>query len=173
MKTSRDPLLEGVVDELLRQTDCTILMGQIRVEWSSRLRTTAGLAHYSKRKIVLNPRLVEVANDEVQRTLRHELAHLVAQYRAGHRRIPAHGTEWKRACRDLGIPQETRCHNLPFQVHRRTRQHFYECPNCRTQLARVRAIKRPLACLSCCRKFNGGRYDNRFRFVPIPQPLTA
>src|ERR1700687_2873461 len=41
--------------------------------------------------------------DEIERTLRHELAHLLAQFRVGRRRIAPHGAEWRRACRDLGI----------------------------------------------------------------------
>ena len=38
--------------------------------------------------------------DEVDRTLRHELAHLLAQWRVGRRRIAPHGKEWRQACRD-------------------------------------------------------------------------
>src|SRR6266446_8423633 len=55
-----------------------------------------------------------MARDEVDRTLRHELAHLLAQFRVGRRRIAPHGPEWREACRDLGIADEARCHNLPF-----------------------------------------------------------
>jgi predicted SprT family Zn-dependent metalloprotease len=44
-----------------------------------------------------------VVHDEIDRTLRHELAHLLAQFRVGRRRIAPHGPEWRIACRDLGI----------------------------------------------------------------------
>lgn len=170
MKSSRDAILEHVVDDLVTAAGHPELAGQVHVEWNFRLRTTAGMAHFHRRKITLNPRLVEVAADEVQRTLRHELAHIVAQHRAGRQRIAAHGAEWKRACRDLGIPREARCHDLPFKVKRQTRRHFYQCPQCGFELARVRPVKRPVACLNCCRKYNGGRYDSRFRFVTITEP---
>ncbi|HEY5792535.1 MAG TPA: SprT-like domain-containing protein [Chthoniobacterales bacterium] len=170
MKSSRDAILEHVVDDLLRYAGCPELAGRVQVEWNFRLRTTAGMAHYQRRKITLNPRLVEVAADEVQRTLRHELAHIVAQYRAGRRRISAHGAEWKQACGDLGIPHESRCHDLPFKIRRQARRHFYQCPECGFELARVRPAKRPIACLTCCRKHNGGHYDSRFRFAPISEP---
>ena len=55
----------------------------------------------------LNPRLKQLPvpqrASEIRRTLRHELAHLVAYVRAGRRRIKPHGEEWKQACKDLGI----------------------------------------------------------------------
>ncbi len=162
----REQLLEDLSQELLRAAGCRGL--EVQVYWSSRLRTTAGLASYQKRSIYLNPRLMEVSQEEVQRTLRHELAHFLAQYRAGRRRIAAHGAEWKKACTDLGIPDESRCHDLPFKRAKIARRHFYACRECGTQLARVRPLKRRVACLKCCRRHNSGQYHENFRFVQIP-----
>ena len=164
----REPLLEALSRELLRAAGCRGL--QVAVQWNSRLRTTAGLACWQKKTISLNPRLMEVSQSEVQRTLRHELAHFLAQHRAGRRRIAAHGPEWREACRDLGIPNEPRCHDLPFKRTRMERRHFYICRECGTQLARVRPLKRRVACLKCCRRHNGGRYHEQFRFVAIERP---
>jgi predicted SprT family Zn-dependent metalloprotease len=168
---SRDPILEKLSRHLLREAGCRDLV--VQVVWNRRLRTTAGLACWTKKTVYLNPQLIEVSPTEVQRTLRHELAHFLAQYRAGRRRIAAHGPEWRQACRDLGIPRESRCHDLPFKRTKMERRFFYECPQCRTRLARVRKPRRPVACLSCCRKHNGGRYDERFRFVSVPAPERA
>ncbi len=167
----RDPILEKLATHLLHAAGCRDMT--IRVVWNSRLRTTAGLACWSTKTISLNPRLIEVSPSEVQRTLRHELAHFLAQHRSGRRRIPAHGAEWRQACRDLGIPREPRCHDLPFKRTRMERRHFYQCPQCGTRLARVRKLRRPVACLACCRKFNGGHYDARFRFVQVSAPERA
>src|SRR5262249_2444802 len=70
------------------------------VEWNSRLKTAAGRADYREKLISLNPKLVEHPA-EVDRTLRHELAHILAQFRAkSRRRIAPHGAEWQQACRD-------------------------------------------------------------------------
>ncbi|HEV3394003.1 MAG TPA: SprT-like domain-containing protein, partial [Chthoniobacterales bacterium] len=102
-------------------------------------------------------------NDEIERTLRHELAHLLAQWRAGRRRIAPHGSEWRQACRDLGIADEARCHNLPFVTKAYSRRYIYRCPNCKEEFPRVRRIRRAIACLACCRKHNGGDFDPRFR----------
>ena len=101
--------------------------------------------------------------DEVDRTLRHELAHLLAQFRVGRRRIAPHGMEWRQACRDLGIADEARCHNLPLASKTLPARYVYRCPNCKEEFPRVRKIRRAIACLACCRKHNRGDFDPRFR----------
>jgi predicted SprT family Zn-dependent metalloprotease len=105
----------------------------------------------------------EVIVNEVERTLRHELAHLLAQWRVGRRRIAPHGEEWRQACRDLGIADEARCHDLPFPAKTYAPRYVYRCPNCKEEFPRVRRIRRAIACLACCRKHNGGDFDPRFR----------
>ncbi|MFZ4597408.1 MAG: SprT-like domain-containing protein [Terrimicrobiaceae bacterium] len=163
-----DPLLEDFANQLLLAAGCRSLY--VTVCWNPTLRTTAGLAEWKERRIVLNPKLVEVSSNEVQRTLRHELAHLLAQHLAGRRRIAAHGPEWRAACESLGIPNEPRCHDLPFKRRKIERKFFYACPQCSTVLARVHRPRRAVACVKCCRKFNSGRYDERFRFRAIQPP---
>jgi len=108
-----------------------------------------------------------VVHTEIDRTLRHELAHLLAQFRAGRRRIAPHGAEWRAACRDLDIADEARCHGLPFATKAYPVRFVYRCPNCREKFPRVRRIRRAIACLACCRKHNGGDFDPRFRLKPI------
>ena len=110
-----------------------------------------------------NAQMQSVVKDEIDRTLRHELAHLLAQWRVGRRRIAPHGSEWRQACRDLGIADEARCHNLPFVTRTYAARYVYVCPNCRQKFPRVRRIRRAIACLACCRKHNGGDFDPRFR----------
>ncbi len=122
-----------------------------------------GRADYSCKLISLNPRLCDHGATEIDRTLRHEIAHLLAHFRAGHRRILPHGIEWQQACRDLGVADEERCHNLPFPVCERVRRYLYKCPNCQCEFPRVRRARRAVACLECCRAHNGGEFDARFR----------
>jgi SprT protein len=165
-----DPILEEVARMLTRRVGCKRLAKDLTVLWNPRMRTTAGLACYRTKRVILNPKLIEVSASEVQRTLRHELAHLVAQARAGRRRIAAHGEEWLEACADLGIPDEKRCHELPFKPRRIARKFFYQCPACDTVLARVHRVKTRVACIKCCRKHNGGKYQERFRFREIAEP---
>ena len=143
------------------------LAEKVTVRWNSRMRSTAGLAHYSKSLILLNPKLVEFGSEEVNQTFRHELAHLLARERAGTRRIQPHGPEWKRACQDLGIPNEKRCHTLALPRRQMPRKHLYQCPQCKVVLHRARPLRGRVACLACCRKLNGGRFDVRFQWVKI------
>jgi SprT protein len=162
----RDVRLEANAKEILRALGATKLAGEVRVEWNSRLKTAAGRADYRQKLISLNPRVSEYPT-EIDRTLRHELAHILAQFRAGRRRIPPHGTDWQQACVDLGIADEKRCHNLPFPARTYTAQVIYRCPNCRQEFPRVRRVRRAVACLACCRKHNGGGFDPRFRLKLI------
>jgi len=154
--------LEETARELLGSLGAAPIANYLRVEWNSRLKTAAGRADYRQKLISLNPRLFEHPA-EIDRTLRHELAHILAQFRAGRRRISPHGTEWRQACRDLGIANEKRCHNLPFPARTYAARFVYRCPNCHKEFPRVRRVRRAVACLACCRKHTGGDFDPRFR----------
>jgi predicted SprT family Zn-dependent metalloprotease len=160
----RDVDLEIKARELLHANGAARIANELRVEWNSRLKTSAGRADYRHKLISLNPRLFEHPA-EIDRTLRHELAHLLAQFRAGRRRILPHGAEWQQACCDLGIADEKRCHHLPFPARRYTPRFIYRCPNCRQEFPRVRRVRRAVACLACCRAHNGGEFDARFRLA--------
>ena len=159
----QDVDLEGKARQLLRISGAGRIATEIRVEWNPRLKTCAGRADYRSRLISLNPLLI-LHPAEIDRTFRHELAHILAQFRAGHRRrILPHGIEWQQACRDLGVADEKRCHNLPFPASERARPYLYKCQNCKRDFPRVRRIKGAVACLACCRAHNGGEFDARFR----------
>ena len=141
------------------------LARKVTVSWNGRMQTTAGRAWWPHRSIELNPKLKECPPEELWRTLKHELAHLVAYERSGRRRIEPHGKEWLAACADLGIPNEQPFHNLPFKRRRMKRNHSYVCPNCFVAIHRVKPIRRMVACYDCCRKFSGGAYHDRFRLI--------
>ncbi|MGJ8673462.1 SprT-like domain-containing protein [Rubritalea sp.] len=139
--------------------------GQVSVVWNKRMRSTAGRAFWPECRVELNPKLVEVSLDEVRRTLLHELAHLLAYYRCGRRRIAPHGAEWQQACADLGIPGESVRHTLPLPRRAQQKKWRYTCPSCQESIERVRKMKRHVACYSCCQKLNGGRYHKRFELI--------
>jgi predicted SprT family Zn-dependent metalloprotease len=159
----RDGLLETEAREILSSLGAARLGASVQVEWNPRLRTCAGRADFRHKLISLNPQLSEHGSAEIDRTLRHELAHLVAQFRVGRRRISPHGPEWRQACTDLSIAGEGRCHNLPFASTPRTRRFLYKCPSCKKDFPRVRRIRRAIACLACCRAHSRGKFDARFR----------
>lgn len=151
--------------EVLQALDLGHLTDKLQVRWNHRMRTTAGRAFWPDAVIELNPKLKEIAPDEVQRTLLHELAHLVAYSRAGRRRITAHGVEWQQACNDVGIPGEGVTHSLPLPGRKMRKRWSYSCPVCGEGFERVRKIKRYAGCFTCCKKHNGGSYDKKFRLA--------
>jgi SprT protein len=158
--------LEETARDLLRANGADRIVNDLRVEWNSRLKTAAGRADYRQKLISLNPRLIEHPAG-IDRTLRHELAHILAQFRVGRRKIPPHGAEWRQACVDLGIADENRCHNMPFPARTYAARFVYRCPNCRKEFPRIRRVRRAVACLACCRKHNGGDFDPRFRLMLV------
>lgn len=171
-RAARDSQLEARSRELLLNVNATTLLPLVQVEWNPRMRTAAGRADFRRKLVSLNPRLREHGDAEIDRTLRHELAHLVAHLRAGRRRISPHGSEWRQACCDLSISDEKRCHTLPFPTQARARRLLYRCPQCKADFLRVRRIKRAVACLACCRRYNRGAYDRQFQ-LRLVRPLPS
>jgi SprT protein len=141
------------------------LARKIQVVWNPRMRTTAGRAWWPTRLIEINPKLKDLSESQVWRTLKHELAHLIAYERCGRRQIDPHGVEWQQACSELGIPGESARHTLPLKSRRMKRKYVYVCPSCFSEIKRVRPMQRAVACYSCCKKFNGGNYHERFRLI--------
>src|SRR5205807_6641427 len=106
--------LQDRARSLLRGLDAGILTDRVRVEWNERMRTTVGRADFRRCLVSLNPALQEFGPAEIDRTLLHELAHLLAHFRFGRRRIQPHGREWRTACCELGISGERAGHTLPL-----------------------------------------------------------
>jgi predicted SprT family Zn-dependent metalloprotease len=167
-----DEALAETCRELLIQIGLSGMAKVVQVNWNPRLRSTAGYASYPSWRIELNPRLREFEG-QTERTLKHELAHLVAYHRAGRRRIEPHGVEWKTACSDLGIPGESARHTLPLPRREVKRNYTYACAHCGLTTHRVRKFRRHTACSECCKKHNGGQYDAKYRFVLIDKADPA
>src|SRR5947207_7245704 len=110
LRAGRDVDLELQARGLLRQFSADKIAREIRVEWNPRMRSAAGRADFREKLIWLNPLLRDLVavstrptfgctngairdsrietescmgmvTDEIDRTLRHELAHLLAQFR--------------------------------------------------------------------------------------------
>ena len=114
------------------------LASGVNVFWNLRLKSTAGLAYHDSIRIDLNTRLQRFYPEEPNRTLLHELAHLIANHRASGSRIQPHGIEWQRACSELGIPGEKRCHDLPLAPQKLKKKLAYRCRYCGVIVPRVK-----------------------------------
>lgn len=164
LQDGRDETLEAQAREWLHALELPGGAKLLTVSWNARLRSTAGYARYPKWAVELNP-LLRDFEGQVERTLKHELAHLIAYHRSGRRRIEPHGREWRQACADLGIAGEKAHHRLPLPRNEVVRKLVYACPACQTTVQRVRKFRRPTACLQCCNKHAGGQYDGRFKLA--------
>jgi predicted SprT family Zn-dependent metalloprotease len=160
----RDAILEMRARAFLEHLGVHEGVSRLRVVWNPKLRSTAGYAKWPQWLIELNPRLREF-DGQIERTMKHELAHLIAYSRAGRKRIEPHGPEWRKACAQIGIPDESARHTLPLPRSQQTRKFIYHCPSCGFSVGRVRKFRRHTACLACCKKHNHGHYDVRFQFV--------
>ena len=160
---TRDIELEHIARKAVERHDYG-LSQVVTVGWNSRMRTSAGVAIPSRWEIWLNPSLLDISRKEVERTLLHELAHLLAHRRNRLRRLAPHGSEGLEACRDLGIPGEERTHQLPFKRRKMKPRYRLCCPACGACHERVRRPRSKVACLNCCRLHYGGRYHQRFCF---------
>jgi predicted SprT family Zn-dependent metalloprotease len=160
-----DPGMTSWCQEMAKSFGHAELARKVSVSWNLRMRTTAGRAWWPARTIELNSKLKEFSDEEIWRTLKHEFAHLLAYERHGRKRIEPHGAEWKAACADLGIAGESTYHSLPLKGRKMKRKHSYACPSCLAVVARVRPIRRAVACYSCCKKHNGGLYHDRYRLI--------
>ena len=165
-----DHELTALAKVWLRAIRLPELAARVVVEWNARLVTTAGTACPRTGGIELNPLLRTLGTAQVRRTLRHEMAHLIAHWRAGRRRIQTHGVEWRAACVELGIPREPAFHELPLPRKRRPRKMAYRCRHCGFTVLRVRPFSPYTACLKCCNKLNAGKYHADYLFLRIPFP---
>jgi len=166
-----EAVLEVMARQWLHALGCYEVADKLHVRWNRRLKTTAGLANYGTWTVSLNPCLERFGMEEVERTLRHEVAHLLARFRNGRHRLQPHGEEWKQACTDLGLPEEKRCHELPLPRRKIEPRLLYRCKNCQEEIRRVKPFRRPVACIKCCRAFNRGRYDERYRFELVKEKI--
>jgi|TARA_B110000305_G_scaffold80730_1_gene90706 SprT protein len=162
-----DDELTAICSRLCLMQDLPDLAARVGVEWNPRMRSTAGRATWPICLIELNTHLPKISQEEVLRTLLHELAHLVTYERLGHGNCSPHGEQWQQACSDLGIPGESATHRLPLPSRKVKRQWKYLCPSCGSEIERVRRFKSRVACYQCCQDSKGGYYNERFRLVEI------
>ncbi len=154
---------------LISELDMQPELGTTELTFNPRLKTTAGRAFPRKRRIELHPGLYFLMEEprrsiELSRTMRHELAHLIAYERWGDGILP-HGPEWQEACDEVGIPGESATHSLPWAKLYKTRQRrkwILRCPHCKSENRYARRPKLGRACGKCCDEHNGGKFDNRF-----------
>lgn len=167
------PELLVLYDELNRQFfDC--LLPPCEMKWSRRLTRAAGTILCEKRLITLSvPLLVDPFREPgaafeicgvmcsdyesaLREILKHEMIHMwLYVQKLPHGHTPA----FRAKARAIGQPR-TR-HNIALPPP--TSGWIYRCAVCASELHRRRRFSRPVACASCCKTHNRGKYDERFK----------
>ncbi|HEY3780145.1 MAG TPA: SprT-like domain-containing protein [Fimbriimonadaceae bacterium] len=131
--------LEAAAQTLLQELCAQFPLGYTaRIAWRG-YRVSAGMAYY-KTGIIGLSRIVLQDEAQMQLTLRHEYAHLLAYVRHG-KAGAGHGEPWKQAMIDLGLPPKVR-HNYEVQRNAKRQQVGYLCQRCGTVLVRSRRLPR-------------------------------
>lgn len=129
--------LEQFADRLLDRLCAEFPLGYRPPICWKKLRVTAGLAHTSEGKITLSLILLDT-HEKIERTLKHEYAHLLAVARHG-RRASGHGKHWRQAMTDLGEPAEV-YHRYPAQRNQSRQRVGYVCERCGATIVRKRRL---------------------------------
>ena len=121
--------------------------------------TTAGWAKPRTWELNFNPVLLEENFAKMmERTVPHEVAHLIAYKKAGWGyRVKPHGEEWKRVMRDFGC-ETTRCHKYNTDNASAWRRDANNEP---VMAFRQRKGRLPYECTVCHKKLSLGPTQNR------------
>ena len=148
-------------------------MPACEIRWSRRLTRAAGNIRVQSRVITLSiPLLLDAFADNqthevcgvaacdgataLREILKHEMIHLWLHVR----KLPCgHTPDFRAKARQIGQPK-TR-HGIALPVAKIG--WIYGCAHCGSQIARRRRMSRVGACAACCRLYNGGKFDARFK----------
>ena len=108
------------------------------IEWR-RYRTTAGIAYYRRNAIGLSIYVLQTP-EQVQTTLIHEYAHLLAVHRHG-AKAANHGQAWRQAMLDLGAEPIVK-HRYEVERNPARQRVIYRCLACHKEFERKRRLPR-------------------------------
>lgn len=115
-----------------------------------------GVCKHYRKQITISRYLVELNDEpEVRDVILHEIAHAIAGHSAGH------GRQWQRIAADIGAKPE-RCYSTA-NVATPEAAFIGTCPSCSREIKRHRRNK--LACGTCCRKHNAGKFSPEYLFT--------
>lgn len=115
-----------------------------------------GCCHYPSKTISLSLTLTQLNDErEVRDTILHEIAHALAGPQA------KHGLSWRLEARRIGA-RPRRCYEAG-EVKTPRAKFIGQCPSCQKEIKRF--ARKRIACVRCCNRENGGKFDARFLFT--------
>lgn len=110
-------ILKAIARRVGKFWECADLSEKARIIYTTRMRTTIGMARLEENIVELNPVLLTEHPEEFIETLVHELAHLVVYWRYGSRARP-HGREFFTLMRAVNLSGKA-THQLDVEHLRR------------------------------------------------------
>lgn len=129
-----------------------------KFKFHNRKRSLGTTFHHNKTICLSRPYVL--LNDEqiIREVILHEIAHALLPPYIGH------GVVWKAKAIEVGCNPRRICDNCISPP----KKYLYECPNCKRQVRRDKRFnKRKIACGICCKKFNKGKFCDKFIFVEV------
>ncbi len=94
--------------------------------------------------------------DAAREILKHEMIHLWLHIQS----LPSgHTAQFRAKAKQIGQPKTRHGIALPAPKN----GWIYSCAHCRNEFTRRRRYSRAVACAQCCKSFNRGQFDARFR----------
>lgn len=138
-----------------------------------RARTRLGCCTYTRgrritSKVISLSRPFSVAYgwELMEDVMRHEIAHALD---VDERRTTDHGERWKEWARLCGADPARLYEDESVRLPAR---YVAVCPVCDDRTPFHRRPRKPAACATCCKRYSGGRYDNRFRLTVYDSELV-
>jgi predicted SprT family Zn-dependent metalloprotease len=151
--------------ELLNRQHFEGLLALPILRWNARLRTSAGRFIPGGRQLFsASPPIIEIASylkheAEGEKLIVDTLGHEMIHYWLWMRRRPyGHGAEFWTKMKLMGV---SRYNPVP---KRRNFKYVYQCGACAKEFPARRRLK-ALACAACCKAYNGGRYDKKYKLI--------
>lgn len=134
-----------------------------RFEFNNR-KSAFGLCWSRYKKIYLSKYLIDNSNADIDfwvDTILHEIAHAIDFAVRG---TSNHDYRWKRIAVVVGAKPE-RCGNA--KVDPKSSKYTLVCDNCGNKQPSHKIKKIASACGKCCKKYNGGRYSDKFKLRQV------
>jgi hypothetical protein len=124
-----------------------------------------GRCFYIQKKITLSKPLCSENLDKIEtritNTMLHELAHAFCVKVYGVREGIGHGANWKSIAKQIGCDGE-RCYN-GNEVNKPKSKYTLVCETCNKETPKYKMVKRDVACGTCCKKHNNGKYSDKYK----------
>jgi predicted SprT family Zn-dependent metalloprotease len=143
-----------MAEQLMRQHGITAKGWRFQFDNAKR---RFGVCKYKSKVIGLSRHLTELNDvDHVKDTILHEIAHVIA----GEHGDRGHGILWKMTAKTIGA-KPSRCYSSAEVVAPAKPLEVF-CGNCGMTKQVFRRKSKRIACGICCKKYNKGKYDERF-----------